>query len=195
MMDDDYYSPSPRWALARPIVLAGPVGSGLRTVARTLSARTGLPYVDIDRRVEHETGASLAELARRVGVKRVQTAAREVLERVALERPAAVVALDRAWPTRQAAHLFDRRMELVHVRRSSEWLAGNVEKELIAAAWLQECEPELRAAEDERPGWDVMRDPLLQRARILLEAEDRHAHEIVEILMESLEPVVGAKAL
>ncbi len=194
-MIDDYYSPSPRWALARPIVLAGPIGSGLRTVARTLSARTGLPFVDVDRRVEHEVGASLAELARQAGVRRVQTAAREVLERVALERPAAVVALDRAWPTREAAHLFDRRMELVHVRRSPAWLRPRMERELVEVGWLRELEAEHRAGDDHRPGLAAMRDPLLQRARILLEAEGRHAHEIVEILMESLEPVVGAKAL
>jgi shikimate kinase len=192
---DEYYSVSPRWALARPIVLAGPVGSGLRGVAHGLSARTGLPFVDVDRRVEHETGASLGDLARRVGVMRIQTAAREVLERVALERPAAVVVLDRAWPARQAAHLFDRRMELVHVRRAETLIDPKRRQDLTEAAWLSDPGLEIRATDDVRPAWETMRDPLLQRARILLEAEERHAHQIVEILMESLEPVVGAKAL
>ena len=51
---DDYYSPHPRVQLDQAIAIAGQIGSGARMIGRCLSARTGLPFVDVDRQVEHD---------------------------------------------------------------------------------------------------------------------------------------------
>lgn len=187
---DDYYSPHPRWVLRRPLVVAGSLGTGARGIARGVAGRSGLPFVDVDRRIEHEAGASLSRLARDGGPTRVATEARRVLESVALERPAALVAIGVAWPSSDAARLFRRAMDFVRVRRSATVTAARRRALLEASPWvasLQAC-AEGRAVAP--PDAD-----LLSRAGIVLDAGDRHAHQIAELLMDELELVMQAERI
>ncbi len=195
-MTDDYYSPHPRILLSRPMLIAGQLGCGARMVGRTLAARTGLPFIDVDRRVEHETGTSLADLVARIGVAAVARRTRNVLEASALERPAAVVVLDAAWPSRDARSLFGRRMEFVHLERPSGYLLARIEKEIHRGGrWLLGERPfTFRTADDLAPLREVRSD-LLSAATVRYDAGEQHAHEIVDGLLESLEAVFGAHAL
>ncbi len=46
---------------ARSIILLGFMGSGKSAVARSLSRRVALPFVDLDARIEREIGSSIAD--------------------------------------------------------------------------------------------------------------------------------------
>ncbi|MEM9293303.1 MAG: shikimate kinase [Acidobacteriota bacterium] len=53
---DNYYDPSPLLVLRRPLTLVSYPEAGHRMVGYQLAARTGLPFVDLDRATEHEAG-------------------------------------------------------------------------------------------------------------------------------------------
>ena len=190
---DAYYSPHPRWTLVRPLVLAGPLGTGTRAIARAIVGRTGLPFVDVDRRIEHEVGASLATLARDGGPLRVAAEARRVLERAALERPCAVIALGLAWPEVAVTHLFGRAMDLVVVRRSASVVARRRAEVLERAPWVRQtrglAEAESTPARTGAPD----DERILLEAGILLEAEERPSLAIADDLIGSLERLAGAE--
>lgn len=195
-MIDDYYSPHPRLVLSRPILVAGQIGCGARMVGRTLAARTGLPFVEVDRRIEHEVGTDLADLVARTSIDAVSRRARVVLERCALERPASIVVLESAWPSRDAISLFGRRMEFVHLERPAGYLLDRIEKEIHRGGrWLLGDQPfTFRNAADLLP-LQRTRAEVLSAATVRYDAGDEHPHGIVEGLLDSIESVFGAEAI
>jgi shikimate kinase len=49
-------------ATARPVVLIGFMGSGKSSVARSLARRFGVPFVDVDKRIENRAGTTIAQV-------------------------------------------------------------------------------------------------------------------------------------
>ncbi|MEM9176657.1 MAG: shikimate kinase [Myxococcota bacterium] len=193
---DDYYSPHPRFLLTRPIVIGGQIGCGAPLVGRTLSARTGLPFVEVDRRIEHEAGASLTELVARHSVDSLARRARNVLLACASERPAPVIVLDAAWPNRDAHSAFGRSLEFVHLERPPAYLLDRIEKEIHRlGGWLLGDHPFTfrNAADLEALAED--RAALLERATVHYSAADQHPLEVVDGLLDSIEAVFGARQL
>lgn len=192
----DYYDPFPRMNLARPIVIAGQIGCGARLVARSLCARTGLPFVDVDRKIEHEAGASLDQIARDQSPGRIAHWARMIVERHAIQRPWSVIVLDRAWPTSEVASLLRRKVDFVHIQRTPDFLLPRMRKELrVAGAWLRSgLTEELLDVAELKPFLD-QRIPLLAEAGILLDAGSQHELGVANIVQESLESVAQADAV
>jgi len=91
-MDDDYYAPHATTTLVQPLALIGGHGSGASQVAQALCARTGLPFDDIDRTIEHMAGCSLAALSLRPGGRYVELL-RAALDQALRRRPCPVIAL------------------------------------------------------------------------------------------------------
>lgn len=76
----------------RPLLLNGFMATGKSTVGRLVAQTTGLPFVDLDSRIESRAGRSISEIFERdgeAGFRRLEAAE---LDRV-LEEPPAVVAL------------------------------------------------------------------------------------------------------
>lgn len=191
----DYYEPFPRMLLARPVVLAGQIGCGARLIARSLCARTGLPFVDIDRKIEHEAGASLDQIARDQSPARITRLARMMVERHATQRPWSVIVLDRAWPTLEVASLLRRKVDFVHIQRSPDFLLPRVRKELrIVGSWIRSGLTEELFDETHLKPFLDQRIPLLAQAGVLLDAGSQHELGVASILQESLEFVVHADA-
>ena len=92
-MDDDYYAPHATTTLAQPLALIGAHGSGAPQVAQALCARTGLPFDDIDRTIEHMAGCSLAALSLRPEAGRYVELLRAALDQALRRRPCPVIAL------------------------------------------------------------------------------------------------------
>ena len=155
----NYYAPQLRLVLPRPVVIAGFSDCDAPAIGRLVSARTGLPFCEIDRQIEHAAGRSLAALVVDEGEGAVDRRAHAILERVSRQRPFGVIVLDRAWLPGPARSLLRERVELVHVRRGG-----------VASG-----------RGDER------RAALLVDATMLLEAEDQHAHRLAEMLIDALE--------
>jgi shikimate kinase len=79
-------------ALDRPLLLIGPPGAGVGSVAAALCSLTGWPLADLDRRVEHDAGRSLAALLRAEGGRMARAREAAALARALQERPPAVIA-------------------------------------------------------------------------------------------------------
>lgn len=192
----DYYDPQPSLRLSRPIVLAGQVGAGTRMIGRALCGRTGLPFVEVDRQIEHESGRSLARIAVEEGLDRLSRLARSVFERLALQRPWSVIVFDHAWPAPEANAFLRKRVDFVYVKRPVEHLFERLEKELHGDnRWLLEGQLEKVPSRADHARLLERREPLLREAQIVLDAGIQHELAIASILQEALEPVTGATPL
>ena len=76
----------------KPIALIGLRGAGKSTLGAKLAASLGLPFVELDREVEKEAGAPLAEVFAMYGQDAFRRFERRALERVLAEQPRAVIA-------------------------------------------------------------------------------------------------------
>lgn len=72
--------------------LIGPMGSGKSTAGALLAEQLGLPFIDLDSRIERDAGATIAQLFEREGEAAFRAREAAQLAKVARE-PAAVVAL------------------------------------------------------------------------------------------------------
>lgn len=68
-------------ALMRPIVLTGFMGVGKSTTGRALAKALNIPFVDLDRKIEEETGRPIPELFQREGEARFREIERDCLRR------------------------------------------------------------------------------------------------------------------
>lgn len=73
------------------VFLIGFMGAGKSTVGRRLAVRLGLPFIDLDARIEQDAGCSIVEIFDAEGEQRFRDREREALAAVA-EEPASVVA-------------------------------------------------------------------------------------------------------
>jgi len=76
---------------ARRIALVGLRGAGKSTLGRMLAQHLGWPFVEIDRRVEEEYGASIPDIIEMAGIATFRRHQRGALERVIAEHEAAVI--------------------------------------------------------------------------------------------------------
>jgi XRE family aerobic/anaerobic benzoate catabolism transcriptional regulator len=79
-------------AVEKPIALIGLRGAGKSTLGAKLAASLSLPFVELDREVEKEAGAPLAEVFAMYGQDAFRRFERRALERVLAEQPRAVIA-------------------------------------------------------------------------------------------------------
>jgi len=79
-------------AVEKPIALIGLRGAGKSTLGAKLAASVSLPFVELDREVEKEAGAPLAEVFAMYGQDAFRRFERRALERVLAEEPRAVIA-------------------------------------------------------------------------------------------------------
>ena len=76
---------------ARRIALVGLRGAGKSTLGRMLSQHLGWPFIELDRRVEEDYGASVPDLIEMAGTATFRRHERRALERVIEEHEAAII--------------------------------------------------------------------------------------------------------
>jgi XRE family transcriptional regulator, aerobic/anaerobic benzoate catabolism transcriptional regulator len=76
---------------ARRIALIGLRGAGKSTLGRMLAQHLGWPFIELDRRVEEDYGASIPDLIEMAGTATFRRRERGALERVIAEHEAAIV--------------------------------------------------------------------------------------------------------
>ena len=76
---------------ARRIALVGLRGAGKSTLGRMLAQQLGWPFIELDRRVEEDYGASIPDLIEMAGTATFRRQERSALERVLAEHEAAVI--------------------------------------------------------------------------------------------------------
>jgi XRE family aerobic/anaerobic benzoate catabolism transcriptional regulator len=77
---------------ARRIALVGLRGAGKSTLGRMLAERLGCPFIELDRVVEREYGATVSFLIEMAGLATFRRYERECLERIIAQHEAAVIA-------------------------------------------------------------------------------------------------------
>lgn len=77
---------------ARRVALVGLRGAGKSTLGRMLAERLGCPFIELDRVVEQEYGATVSFLIEMAGLATFRRYERECLERVIAQHEAAVIA-------------------------------------------------------------------------------------------------------
>ncbi len=76
---------------ARRVALVGLRGAGKSTLGRMLAQYLGWPFIELDRRVEDDYGASIPDLIEMAGTATFRRHERRALERVVAEHEAAVI--------------------------------------------------------------------------------------------------------
>jgi XRE family transcriptional regulator, aerobic/anaerobic benzoate catabolism transcriptional regulator len=76
---------------ARRVALVGLRGAGKSTLGRMLAQHLGWPFIELDRRVEDEYGASIPDLIEMAGTATFRRQERRALEHVIAEHEAAVI--------------------------------------------------------------------------------------------------------
>jgi XRE family aerobic/anaerobic benzoate catabolism transcriptional regulator len=77
---------------ARRVALVGLRGAGKSTLGRMLAERLGCPFIELDRVVEQEYGATVSFLIEMAGLATFRRYERECLERVIAQHETAVIA-------------------------------------------------------------------------------------------------------
>lgn len=90
---DDYYAPHALLSLRRPLAVAGYVAADTRAVVYRVASLTGLPFADVDRKVEHRAGRSLWQLAADAGVAAYRRLEAEAVRHELRSSPPGLVAL------------------------------------------------------------------------------------------------------
>ncbi len=93
MAMDGYYDHHALLVLERHLVLAGPVTDDTRRIGHSLASILGLSFIDLDRRIEHDAGASIWDLARNEGTASLRRRETLALREATRDRPYGVLVL------------------------------------------------------------------------------------------------------
>ena len=184
-MSDDYYSPHPRTRLERPLALVGFCGSGVGSVARGLTALTGLPLNEVERLVEARAKRSRTRILFEEGVAGLRSLETQETERAIARQPAGVIALtDSALLDADLlARLLDE-TQLVYLERPLGFLLEAIrnaprghypEFAVATPIEVRDIEPVFRE-----------REPGYLRAEVRFNGEDLHTNRIVDELISAL---------
>ncbi|MBL8619129.1 MAG: hypothetical protein JNM72_26180 [Deltaproteobacteria bacterium] len=126
-----YYGYAPLLQLERPVVVIGPPGAGTVAVCNALVSVTGLPFIDLMRRVEHDAGKSAAHIQLREGERMLRAREAALLLRALDERPAGLIACGAwAWSSAEVRRELKARAQTVRLRRPLPALVDGLIEEL-----------------------------------------------------------------
>ena len=126
-----YYGHQPPVLLERPLCLVGFLGAGSVAVGSALGALTGLPWIDLDRRVEHAAGRTVSQLVLERGDGALQQLEGVALRRALDARPPGIISLGAgALRLPGSAAAVASEATSVYLRWPVEALARNIRREL-----------------------------------------------------------------
>ena len=113
---DGYYDPIVTHFLDKPICICGFWGSRLPKIAIHLSSYTGIPFADLERKVEHDLGISLPALKKQNRMRELMESEQRCLNQIMKTRPFPVVALrPETLMSPQAATFIKENMRLIYI--------------------------------------------------------------------------------
>ncbi|MBK8099351.1 MAG: helix-turn-helix domain-containing protein [Planctomycetes bacterium] len=171
----------PRERPVRHVALLGLRGAGKSTVGPLLAVRLGRAFVELDDRIESETGLRIAELFQLHGEAYYRQAERQALEQV-LAGPACVLAVGGGLVTEPAT------FSLLRAVATTIWLRAEPEDHWQRVLAQGDTRP---MADNERAFQDLRRilaarEPLYRQANLVVDTANRPVAVVVEALCAGL---------
>jgi len=159
--------------LEKPIALVGLRGAGKSTLGAKLAASLEMPFVELDREVEKEAGAPLAEVFAMYGQDAFRRFERRALERVLAAHPRAVIAAGGSLVTDPGTY------ELLLERCRTVWLKASPQEHMSRVLAQGDTRPfkGRSAALDEIRKLLVDRDRLYGRAAAVIDTSGKSVRQ------------------
>lgn len=181
-----YYEDYPLVDLDRHVTLVGLVGADTRRIGHQLASLTGLPFFDLERRMEHEAGQSLWELIFQEGTRDFRELERRCLARALLERPYGVLVLgDGTLIDESSRRSVAESTRLVALQRdlpNCYWRLQTLQRQRSQSAWHPFYPEHLESIDQVRPFFQE-RQPTLAAARHVIPLAGRSTYQVVQRLM------------
>ena len=156
--------------LSRPLFLTGMMGTGKSVLGQSIATRTGLPFVDLDRRIEERAGMSIAQLFQERGEAAFRVVERSLLEAELSDPTPRIVALG-------GGALLDREVRLRALEKGLVVALSAEANELLRRLGTDRSRPLLEGGDREA------------RLRSLLEARRSsyaEAHAVIDVTSRSV---------
>ena len=172
---------TPSHALRRHVALVGFMGAGKSTVAAEVAERIGRPLVDLDRALEHELGAPIADIFAERGEAEFRLGERRVIARL-LDGPPMVLA------TGGGAFLNPETRALIRERALSIWLKADLDV-LVKRVNRRDTRPLLRGRDAREVLERLMQEryPIYAEADLVVETSDSPHDAAVAAILQALE--------
>jgi shikimate kinase/3-dehydroquinate synthase len=166
----------------RHLYLIGNMGSGKTTVGKLVAERLGLPFYDLDQRIEQATGLTVAELFAQQGEARFRDLESRALAEIAC-LPQGVVATGGGVVLRETNRVLMRRTGwVIYLRTSSETLWRRLQHTTDR--------PLLRTESPYETLQTIVqtREPLYQEADWVIDTDARTPEEVAEAIVRIVAP-------
>ena len=127
---NQYYDYHPPRIPEIPIALVGFFGSGHLNVGRSMAARTALPYIELDRHIEHDAGMNVVQLIHEEGENRYREIEFTRLQAGLRSKPAGIITLgEGSIQSPRNLALVLKQSVLVHIHRDPEELNRRLQEQ------------------------------------------------------------------
>jgi XRE family transcriptional regulator, aerobic/anaerobic benzoate catabolism transcriptional regulator len=174
------FAGAPGAARRNRIALIGLRGGGKSTLGRLLAAELGLPFIELDRRIEETSGTSLAEMFELFGQETFRRAERAALEAVLRDHPGFVLATGGSLVTEPGT------FELLLTSCLTVWVRADPDAHMgrvIAQGDLRPMAHNARAMDD-LLSILKSREPLYAKADVVLDTAGKTPEQCVRELTE-----------
>jgi XRE family aerobic/anaerobic benzoate catabolism transcriptional regulator len=168
----------------RPYVaLIGLRGAGKTTLGRRLAKQRGVPFLELDREVEREYGATIGEILQLHGQPGYRRFERESLQAVLSKYPAAVI------ETGGGLAADPETLPLLLERTVAIWVRASPDEHMQRVIDQGDLRPMARSREAMRELKDILkaREPFYRQAHLQLMTSGRTAEQSFQELLELLE--------
>lgn len=169
----------------RPVVLVGLMGAGKTRVGRRLAECLGIPFVDTDQEIEHETGRTISELFVLIGEAAFREGERRLVSRL-VQGPAAVIA------TGGGAFMDRQTRAAIRAHALAIWLRADLET-LVARTGRSHKRPLLAGVDRAEKLAELMRTryPVYAEADLVVDSQPGAVENTVQAALEALRRFAG----
>lgn len=169
---------------AKSIALAGVRGAGKSTVGKRVAARLGIPFIELDERIEREAGMSLVEMFTLHGEGYYRRLEREAMEKLLASSPPVVLATGGSLVTHPETWGMVRR------QCHTVWLKARAKDHWNRVVEQGDLRPMVNnpAAMDELKALLRAREPLYAQAELVMDTSKLPLEEIVERIVKRFGP-------